>query len=261
MLNQRIQFFSNILKKCILNIDASILIVATEQHNLQLYETMGFNAVTLSTIVNPTNNTLKFQSFIDSASEIKILDLAENSFDYVVIQNGLHFSRMPHKALVEMYRVARIGVMLFDGRDSATIKIMQFLGITESYEVKKTYFSRIEKGNMNDDLIPNHVYRWSEREIIKTINSFAPHALHDFKFYYGHAIPSTLLFPNSFARKIIFQGLYKVYCIVISAFNKQQNLFASYIGKNIAVHPWIISKEDRYIFNRDWARANFYKGR
>ena len=53
--------------------------------------------------------------------------------------------------------------------------------LTEEFELSSV---KNNSGGLLDKGIPNYVYRWSEREVFKLLNSFNPEKVHNIKFNY-----------------------------------------------------------------------------
>ena len=82
---------------------------------------------------------------------------------------------------------------------------------------------------MDNTNIPNYVYRWTEREIIKLMKSFRPDLKHKIFFDYSFHIK----FTQSKVIKIFFD-------IIFLIFPKQKNLLSIYIDKdNLITNDWI----------------------
>ena len=101
------------------------------------------------------------------------LPFKDNSFDCVLVHAGLHHCQMPHKALCEMYRVAKKRVLDMEAQDSLVVRIFAKLGFLLDYET-----DAIDKGSgmggVNCTSVPNYVIRWTKREVEKTISSYDP---------------------------------------------------------------------------------------
>ncbi len=93
------------------------------------------------------------------------------SFDVAIVHAGLHHCYSPHRALLEMYRVARKQVLVFESRDSFLMRLAVWLGLTLDYETDSVVTG---KGGVADTGVPNFIYRWTEREVEKTVASFDP---------------------------------------------------------------------------------------
>ncbi len=95
-------------------------------------------------------------------------------------------------------------------------------------------------GGYRNGPIPNYVYRWTEREFEKVINSYAPTHQHRFFYAYGFQFPVQRF---SMARN----PLYRLIGFVTSqagrlaqfAMPKQGNQFAFGALKNVTLRPWL----------------------
>jgi SAM-dependent methyltransferase len=54
-----------------------------------------------------------------SRQDAQRLEFDDASFDVAFVADGLHHCASPHRALHEMYRVARKGIVVFEARDSS----------------------------------------------------------------------------------------------------------------------------------------------
>ena len=70
---------------------------------------------------------------------------------------------------------------------------------SEEYELSAVK-KNINTGGVDNTNVPNYVYRWTEREIIKLIKSYKPEINHKIYFDYGYQ----LKFTNSLIIKFIF---------------------------------------------------------
>ena len=110
--------------------------------------------------------------------------MEDSSYDYCVAHASIHHSSQPHRAITEMYRVAK-GILLIESNDSLLMRIAVKLKLAEEYEV-----SAVKNGStgVDETYIPNYVYRWTEREIEKLIKSFKPNLNHEIIFKYNNHI-------------------------------------------------------------------------
>ena len=106
-------------------------------------------------------------------ADVRNLKFENQSFEYVITNATLHHVDQPHKAITEMYRVAKKGVLIIESNDSLTMQIACKLKFAEEFEVSSIDLKN-NSGGLLDTGIPNYVYRWNEREIIKTIKSYDP---------------------------------------------------------------------------------------
>jgi hypothetical protein len=101
------------------------------------------------------------------------------------MRGAIHHCRLPHKVITELYRVSRKGFLAIESSDCFLIRAAQYLGLSEAYEVAGNFAGH----GVNGTDIPNYIYRWTEREIEKTIKSFAPEFTHEFRYLYGSVYP------------------------------------------------------------------------
>jgi len=264
MTNPRRQFYSNIVEKRILNKDSSILICGGGLLDKETFLNLGYTNVTLSNLDTRTSAE-KFAPFKWDYQDAQSLSYDDDSFDYVVIHAAIHHAPMPHKVLVEMYRVSKIGILAFEARDSLLMKLVTQLNLAQEYEHAAVFYNDCSHGGVNNTQIPNYVYRWTEREIEKTIQSYNPISKHTFLYDYGSAYPCTpeLELKNGF--KVIFLSLLKPFYVIFSKiFYKQQNQFAFFIlkaSKQSKLFPWLYKEKDTddIKFNKKWAEKKYRK--
>ena len=121
--------------------------------------------------------------------DVENLSYPDNSFDAVIVHSGLHHCASPHRGLLEMYRVARRCIILFEPADNLVTRLGQRLGIGQTYEFAAVQNNKLECAGWRNTSVPNWVYRFTATEIRQTINCAAPFGLHHFQFYYRTRIP------------------------------------------------------------------------
>ena len=138
------------------------------------------------------------------------------------------------------------------------MRILERLNLTQVYEHAAVYFNDCAFGGMNNTDIPNFVYRWTEREVEKTIQTYAPYCQHQYIYKYGTAFPCTPeLESKGGVKKLVLTIARPLYWLFIKLFPKQQNLFAFFIEKpsyKENLFPWLRfdNKEGKAKFNRSW---------
>ena len=132
----------------------------------------------------------------------------------------IHHSSKPHNAVLELYRVSSKGVLIIEANDSIISRLACKLGFSEEYELSAVK-KNITSGGVDNSIIPNYVYRWTEREIIKLNKSFEPKIKHKIKFDYGYHI--------KFTKMLIIKVMFKVF---FGIFPKQKNLLSIFINKD-----------------------------
>lgn len=84
--------------------------------------------------------------------------------DIAIVHAGLHHCHSPHRALLQMYRVARKAAIVFEVRDSFAMRLAEAVGLTPAFELEAISDDR-ETGGVANGPVPNFIYRWTEREV------------------------------------------------------------------------------------------------
>lgn len=261
-MNARHLFYKRIVSKLIENRNGSILVCGGGTLDKEVLQESGFQNVTISNLDTRMTGD-EFAPFKWKYENAESLTFPAESFDYVVIHAAMHHCFLPHKVLTEMYRVARKGVLAFESRDSATMRLLERLGVACSYEHAAVYFNDCRYGGVNNTEIPNYVYRWTELEIEKCIQAYAPYFKHKYVFEYGSAFPATAELESKNAlKRYLLRLVSPLYRGFVKIFPNQQNLFAFYIEKPVrepgAFFPWLRYDENKNVtFNRQWGEKKY----
>jgi SAM-dependent methyltransferase len=257
MPDARILFYKNTVSEWIQSREASILVVGGGSTDRDVLHSNGFKNVVISNLDSRLNGD-EFAPYKWSFQKAEELNYGVAEFDFVIVHAALHHCESPHKALLEMYRVAKIGLISFESRDSLLMKILEKVKLTPTYEHIAVYYNNGRFGGVNNTEIPNYIYRWTEHEIQKTINTYAPHAKHMFQYKYGNDTPSSVSMEKKAVMKkiviLIAKPFYQLFTIL---FPKQQNLFAFYVQKPTIprdLHDWLIIEGEQIKFNYSWAK-------
>jgi SAM-dependent methyltransferase len=125
----------------------------------------------------------------DVEVDVENLSYPDAAFDAVIVHSGLHHCASPHRGLLEMYRVAKKCIILFEPADNLVTRLGQRLGIGQTYEFAAVQANRLECGGWRNTSVPNYVYRFTASEIRQTINCAAPFGPHRFSFHYRTRVP------------------------------------------------------------------------
>jgi hypothetical protein len=198
-------------QKGTIELSDSIIVVAAHFAEDELLRELGFTNVILTNI-QPLEGKLSYPFRVQNAMR---LEYDDNAFKLGIVLNSLHHMSKPHLALTELYRVAAKGVLGLEANDSLFMRLLVRFGLTTDYELSID-------GTDN----PNYIYRWTEREIEKTINSFQPHSFTKIRYFYSFHLPM-----SGFSRVlgIIFYPL-----LVLLRFAKQTNTFGFFVQKRKA---------------------------
>jgi SAM-dependent methyltransferase len=238
-----VQFFAEVLRKSNIPLDASVLVVCGGEFDRDVLRDSGFTNVTISNLDERVRGD-EFAPFAWSYQDAETLAFPDGSFDYVMVHAGLHHCSSPHKALLEMYRVAKKGILVIEARDSMLMRAAIAAGRVPAYEVAAVRAHNFRYGGVRNTSTPNFIYRWTESEVKKTIASYAPQAAHSIIFFYGLRVPSERIpFRSSRMLKwlspIIEQGVR----VTARIWRRQGNQFGFYIHKpsEKQLFPWMKS--------------------
>ena len=82
--------------------------------------------------------------------------------------------------------------------------------------------------------MPNHVYRWTEREVRKTVRSLLPGYQHDIRFSYGLRLPADRL-----GHGRLVHAAQAIAPVVERVAPRQGNEFAFVVTRNVGPQPWL----------------------
>jgi SAM-dependent methyltransferase len=263
-------FYNTTIKKLlqtnIIEQNVSILVVGGGGEDKNTFLANGFKNVVIT--------NLEYDRGIDDYSpytweyqDMENLLYKDSVFDWVFVYAALHHCASPHRALCEMLRVSKKGIGVFEGRNSFLNKIAIFLGFIPEYELEPLVLSKGVSGGLRNSNIPNFIYRWKEKEIEKTVNSFLPHYIHSFWYFYGYTIPlERLSMSPSIFKRMIGKIAIAVLPVFKFLFPRQGNQFAFIVSKEGKIQSWLIKNDnDKFIFNNNYAKDKFntkkYTGR
>ena len=208
---RRKNFYSKILKKYLEDKTNNIILVLgagdLDKEVLKKYSNVFF-----------TNINIQNEKGIKSNIAMQDLPYDDNSYDYVITHASIHHCSKPHNAILEMLRVAKFGIIFIESQDCFLTRFSCWLGWSEIYE-----YSAVKddpEGGVDNTNVPNFVYRWTEREVLKLINSYKP--LNKFKIYYDYDYHFKFL--NNLFINFFMWFFFKI-------FINQKNLMSVYIKK------------------------------
>jgi ubiquinone/menaquinone biosynthesis C-methylase UbiE len=160
--------------KGFLNCDSNILVLCSgEGMEGSILCDMGFADVTVSDLAEQG-----VQAALERDSRLKGLvlnaestELKEDSFDIVLVQDGLHHLQSPIQGFTEMLRVAKKGVIFLEPHDSL---VGRMIGT---------------KWEKNGSAI-NYVFRWNRKLVEQVISSYlGPDRFENLSFSFWHHNP------------------------------------------------------------------------
>jgi len=225
----RFEFYQNQILK-FLNKDKSILVLGASSYEAYLFHKSQFKKITLSNINLAQLKGAEKYNFKKIKIDFRNLyKIKNNSYDYVVVHTSIHHTSKPHNILLEMYRIAKLGVLIVESNDSFIMRLAVKLNFSEDFEKSALNYKTYVRG-VDGSHVPNYVYRWTEREIKKLFYSYQPDKKINIIFNYQNNIYNENL-SDSFLKKIIIVISYVFLKIIFILFPKQQNLMSIYIDK------------------------------
>ena len=246
-----------ILKNKIISKDDSVLVIAGGEKDRNVFYNCGFKNVTISNL-DFHGGVTDYKPFLWKREDAENLSFNDAVFDWVFVHAGLHHCASPHRGFCEMLRVSKKGICVFESRDSFLNSVANKLNIAPSYELEPCVLSNGQKGGIRNSHIPNFVYKWTENEVKKTVNSYLPEYKHNFYFYYGLLIPTQRLSmsKNVFNRGLGLLAKYLAPLFVLF-FKTQGNLFAFVVVKDKELQPWLIKENDKISFNLEYSNKKY----
>ena len=163
--------------------DYRILVTCAAWRDRDVLQALGFKHVVLSNLFHAEEKD--YQPYEWSYQDAEKLSFADNAFDFCIVHDGLHHCASPHRGMLELYRVGRLGFLAFEPPDTWVTRVAIRLGLAQSYEAAAVVGHAYRGGGWRNTVIPNFVHRWTRREVRYAIQSFAPHIRHQFIFRSG----------------------------------------------------------------------------
>lgn len=229
---------TSLLEAAVISRENSVLAVCAHHAERQVFLGLGFAEVTISNLDKCLGN-FDFKPYAWSVQNAEALTFQDGEFDFAFVSDGLHHCSSPHRALLEMYRVSRKGVIAVEARDSLLMRLATRLGLSQAYEVGDG------RGGLGvgGTSVPNYIYRWTEREFKKTLQSWDPTGRHDFRFMYELNLPpQRIMKTKSRPRRAAIRLAAPLAMLCSLAFKKQCNSLAMIALKPQApddLWPWI----------------------
>lgn len=233
----------------------SVLVVCGGHRDADVLRDESFENVTISNLSDIPGMAEAYKPFKWARVDAEDIPFADDSFDYVLVHAGLHHCRSPHRGLLEMYRVARKHVLVFEARDSVAMWLACRAGIALDYETACGPITNYKAGGVRDSAIPNYVYRWTEREVLKTLQSAAPETQPKVDFFYGLELNPEFVETYSPIRAKLLKRLSPILEGVAKVLPSQTNCFAFSISKPDIpsdLQPWLSLKDSAIVPNLNW---------
>jgi SAM-dependent methyltransferase len=164
--------FGRHMAPCGIDPAESVLVVGGSAEDARMMVGLGFSDLTVTNLAPSVPTWEDLPGVKLEAADAEDIPLPDRSFDMVFVHESLHHCRSPHRALCEMARVARRHVVMLEPNESRLMSALTRLGLSSPYETAVVLDYRGERGGVNDSHVPNYLYRWTGREVDKTVSAY-----------------------------------------------------------------------------------------
>jgi hypothetical protein len=241
------------LRACGVDRTEPVLVLGGGQEDLEILSACGFSRIVLSNVAGT-------ETILDAEK----IDLPDNSYPSVFAHAVLHHCRSPQKALGEMVRVAQKHVLFMEPNDCGALRMLVRLGVSFPYEIAAVVNNGYSAGGVRNGPVPNYIYRWTEREVIKSVLAYHPERRFEVRsqsYWDFYANEEELLArketkvsawasrvgPQNF---ITLLRLAQLLLSITPGLRSQGNKFFCTISKQ-DLQPWIEVREDQYCMKRE----------
>lgn len=250
-----VETLNTLVERRVLDRSMRVLVVCAAEDDRDALQECGFRRVVISNLDRGVG-VHSSAPYEFSHQDAESLEFSEGEFDICIAHSGLHHCRSPHQGLLEMYRVARVAAIGFEPLDNFITRLSQQWGFGERYEVGSVAGHAFEKGGVRDTAIPNHVYRWTEREIEKTIRSFAPVARPRFHYFYRTRINWIRMRSiRNPLKRLAFRVAAGLALSASRILPRESNNFAFCVVKPQIpdeLFPWLRQESGQLVLDRSW---------
>lgn len=246
---------SSAISSSLIKIDDSILVVCGGTSDKDAFASYGFKNVVITNLDYHAGAT-NYLPYSWDRQDAENLAYPDDTYDWVFVKAGLHHCASPHRGLCEMLRVSKKGVGVIEARDSQLMKIAMRFDLTPSFELEPVILSKGVCGGVRNKPIPNFIYRWTETEVKKTVESFVPEYKHKYFFFYDYELPLQRYTMSKELSKKVMGFIGKMLLPLLkTVFPKQGNNFAFLVTKKGALKPWLKIENDKIVFELNYAQA------
>ncbi|PYJ80707.1 MAG: hypothetical protein DME22_23520 [Verrucomicrobia bacterium] len=255
-----LRIIKTLITRGLANPTMSVLVVCGGDTDKKIFQRLGFTDVTISNLDSRMTGN-EFQPYKWSFQDAEALTFPDSSFDLVAVCAGLHHCHSPHRALLECYRVARRCAVALEARDGFLSRIAIHLGVVDQYEVTAVAGNDLAFGGVKNTPVPNYIYRWTEREVTKTIASYSPYSPPDILWFHEFEPPFVVLRARKTIKGLLLlYGAYPFLWLTTRVFKSQCNLFGFAILKpdlSLGMFPWLKLEADKPAINKAWVEKHF----
>ena len=223
-----------------INKNSNFLLISASLYEVKILKELGYLNFSITYHDEDEKNQFLDFGFKENInlfkSDLRDLTFKDKSFDYTITNATIHHIDLPHKAITELYRVAIKGVLVIESTDSLIMRLATKIKLAEEFEVSSINEDK-NTGGLLDTAIPNYVYRWTEKEVLKLLKSFDPKNINFVNFDYASDLTNFKTrdnyIENIFLKMLIIMG--KTFFFF---FKKQRNCMSIFIDKTKIKKRW-----------------------
>ena len=223
-----------------IDIKSNFLLISASLHEVEILRELGYSNFSITYHKDEEKNQFLNYGFRENIdlfkADLRNLVFSDKSFDYVITNATIHHVDLPHKAITELYRIAIKGALIIESNDSLTLRLASKAKLAEEFEVSSINEAK-NSGGLLDTAVPNYVYRWTEREILKLLKSFDPKNVNFVDFDYANDL-TNLKIKDNYIKNIFLKFLIIAGKTFFFFFKKQQNCMSIYIDKTKTKKRW-----------------------
>lgn len=184
----------------------SILALGTNHNEVRDLPKFNFNEIIISNLSEPDDETLSMYKKNGKDPRIKFakedlekINRKSRSHDVVFCKESLHHIPRPYSGLYEMLRVCKKAAIFIEPHSSFFGRIFEKLKISSKHEGNPRINVKLRK-DFHDGC---YVYRWSARDLEKTLNSYyleSGYTLYIINFWLSSRMQQNV---SSFNRKML----------------------------------------------------------
>ncbi|MEM0896694.1 MAG: methyltransferase domain-containing protein [Verrucomicrobiota bacterium] len=253
------EIIDQLMAEGLLKTDMEILILCAGDFDKEVFERYGFTNVTISNLAR----NLKPDDFIPYAAkslDAEAIDLPDNSYDWCVVHAGLHHCAVPQNAILEMFRVARVGCFACEPVDSLMSRLSMRFGFSQRYEIGSVIDKLDDKGGgLRFGGIPNWIHRFSRESVEQTIRTAHPEARHRFIMLHRLVVP-WYRFRGKWTPKSILVKLLTPFLLLMQKSSLLANNIAFAVLKPKLpedLHPWLKEADGELRVDAKWVEENW----
>jgi SAM-dependent methyltransferase len=245
-----------------IDLNDQILVVCGGTFDKETLLDIGFKNVIISNLDErlKEKGQSEFEPYRWDYQDLEKLTYEDMSFDYVVVHSGLHHLRSPHSGILEMYRVAKKGIIGFEPHLSLFTKLGVLFGFGQRYEDAAVFYNDCKFGGVANTEIPNFVYRFREGEIKSIVNTCAPEYVHQFRFWFITRPSERLKGLKSSYRYYLIRTLKGLLIQLSKRCSVFANNIAFYVEKpssKSVIHPWLKRDNGEITVDKEWLMKKY----